>query len=106
MNSRKVLKLRFQTTIIAELNIVSSDQPWFYCEFTALKSFSEHRNFFYNFQEEYSSGTVKDWDTFFNRLNIKGYSLRTPDSEIERFILLWGDSESSVRLRGRRVKNT
>ncbi|RVU86039.1 hypothetical protein EOL70_00910 [Leucothrix sargassi] len=106
MNLNKVLQLRFQSTIIAELNIISSDQPWFNCEFTPLENFSQHHGFFTNFQEKYSSGTVQDWDVFFSQLESNGYSLRSQDNEMVRFIIFWGDSEYSVRLRGLRVKNT
>ncbi|MBO9492465.1 hypothetical protein J7384_19110 [Endozoicomonas sp. G2_1] len=106
MNSNNVLKLNHHSTLIAELNIVSVDQPWLNCEFIPNENFVKHSEFFNNFQKQYSSGTVQDFDKFFSQLQSEGYTLKNDDYELIRFIVLWRGSEFNVRLRGQRVKNT
>ncbi|KZN70398.1 hypothetical protein [Pseudoalteromonas luteoviolacea] len=106
MNRSKALQLTYHSTVIAELEIVDSDQPWIDCEFTSLETFSEHRDFFYDYQKTYSSGTVMDWDEFFNQLSNFGYRLSNQHYEIKRFILILSDSECKARVRGKRVKST
>ncbi|RZQ51183.1 hypothetical protein C1E23_20915 [Pseudoalteromonas phenolica] len=106
MNSNNFLKLNHYSTVIAELNIVSVDQPWLNCEFIPNENFAKHSKFFNNFQNQYSNGAVQNFDTFFSQLQSEGYSLKSKNYELVRFIILWGESKLSVRLRGQRVKNT
>lgn len=104
--SDNMFELKFQNETIAELDIISTDQPWITCNVTKKTGFSNHQAFFKGYQSEYSSHSVKDFDLFFSRPSKAGYTLVGKDSEVVRFILLWDDSCHSVRLRGQHIKCT
>jgi len=89
---------------IATLEVVESDQPWHYCEFTPSNNFNDHKKFFEDFQKEYQSHEVEDWDKHFGKLISNGYKLVSGDRKCERFTLLFEGSH--VRLRGQFVKTT
>lgn len=86
---------------IACLDVLESDQPWFYCKFTPSENFNEHEEFFKDFQKEYQSKEIGDFDKHFSKLVSNGYKLVAGSRESVRFTLLFEDHQ--VRLRAQFV---
>ena len=95
----KVWNLFCKSTELGRLEELSADQPWFTCEFHPTPNYENHRDFFTGFEKEYKSGTVKNFNDFFAKLQVNGYKLIFEDRKSERFIILKTKAPNTVRLR-------
>lgn len=92
-------KLFSNSSLLANLENIGVDQPWFTCKFIPHPEFENHRDFFLEFAAEYESGEVRNYDEFFSMLKNKGYSLHEGERISERFTILFEQDSNKVRLR-------
>ena len=90
-------QLKQYGNLIANFKVLETDQPWYICQLDPVREFSKHQEFFNDFESQYKSGQVGDFDTFFRKLPDNGYEMISGLKKSTRFIISFREQQVLVR---------